>query len=108
MKANAIRMHEMCREYGVPHIFRSSTPWSGLSIAQDALRTTYDVWIESYCAAERIPFANVASALSQGTSPKSYVAGASDDGLHPNDAGYDLESPVMQAAIRAAVPAYFA
>jgi GDSL-like Lipase/Acylhydrolase family len=107
MFADAVRVAEMCKSYGVPLIFRSSTPRTGFGAVEDALREAYDAKMQAYCTANGIVFANVAAVLSQGTSPKSYITGASDDGLHPNNVGYDLESPVMQAAIRAAVPSHF-
>lgn len=108
MFANAVRVAEMCKSYGVPLIFRSSTPRTGFGAVEDALRVAYDAEIQKYCAANEITFANVATPLGNGASPASYKASLSTDGLHPNDAGYDVESPVMQAAIRAAVPSFFA
>jgi hypothetical protein len=108
MFADVVRAHEMMTAYGVPHIFRSSTPRTGFGLAEDNLRKAYDAKVKAWCAANGIVYADVDAVLSNGASPASYAVGASDDGMHPNDVGYDLEAPVMAAAIQAAVPEYFA
>lgn len=108
MKATTLEAASLLQASGVSVVMRSSTPRTGFGAVEDALREGFDGWVRSLCADRGFIYADVAAVLSQGTGPKSYITGASDDGLHPNDAGYDLEAPVMSAAIRAAASWFFA
>ncbi len=58
-------------------------------------------WIESYAPDVHAQVADYYSALAD---DKGMLRdGCSDDGLHPNDAGYELLAPVAEAAIEAAL-----
>jgi lysophospholipase L1-like esterase len=58
-------------------------------------------WLKDYCAKNKITYLDYFSALvdEQGMLKKDWA----DDGLHPNDAGYKIMTPLAETAIQKAI-----
>jgi lysophospholipase L1-like esterase len=99
---------ELAQAHGIKVILCAVTPVSDYtSRKQTVQRPPSDIlklnaWMREYAAAARAIFADYYAALVDETGM--LKQGFSNDGLHPNDKGYALLTPVAEAAIAKALP----
>jgi lysophospholipase L1-like esterase len=98
---NLKSMADLAKANGIRVIFASilparDFPWhKGLEPA--AKIRALNAWLSGYCVNHSIPYLDYYSAMAAddgGMKP-----GSSQDGVHPNDAGYAIMGPLAQAAI---------
>jgi acyl-CoA thioesterase I len=106
VEANYSTMAELARLHGVRVVFASLLPVNNIS-SEDAKESfalrprqrllAINHWLRDYCVANRLVYLDYYTALvdNQGMLKKEL----SDDGLHPNTAGYKLMVPLADAAI---------
>ncbi len=98
---NLMSMTELARAHGIRVVLASLLP-----VAADAEQTTrrppesiraLNAWMRTYAARERLGFIDYYDAMTdaQGALRKDLT----DDGLHPNAAGYAVMAPLAQTAI---------
>ncbi|KQU61931.1 GDSL family lipase [Sphingomonas sp. Leaf339] len=102
--ANIMTMAELARAHGIRVILASIPPadhfpWRpGLATAPRIAQT--NAWLKDYAARTGATYADYWTALHDGQALK---AAYTYDGVHPNDAGYQVMAPVAEAAIKAAL-----
>ena len=106
IQRNLMAMAELAQVHGIKVIFCSIMPVSDYSRKQTVSHPPADilklnVWIRNYAAKINAIYADYFTPLAdeQGF----FKQGTSDDGLHPNAAGYELMVPVAAAAIQKAL-----
>ena len=100
-------MVELAQTHGIKVVLCSVTPISDYERRpQSGQRPPSDIlkmnaWLKDYAARTHAVYADYFSVLvdGQGMLKKGY----SGDGLHPNQMGYDLMAPVVEAAITRAL-----
>lgn len=112
IEANYASMAELARIHDIGVVFSSVTPVHNYTErAQDffaqrpqARILELNTWLKDYCAKNGIVYLDYFSALvdDHGMLKKDL----SDDGLHPNDAGYKLMAPLAEAAIKKALASH--
>ncbi len=106
---NYATMAELARAHGIRVIFGSVTPVHRGTLATVrfyVLRPLPRIlalndWLRQYCAAEGHGYLDYFSAMADESGKMRREL--SDDGLHPNAAGYAVMTPLAQAAIAAAL-----
>jgi lysophospholipase L1-like esterase len=99
---------ELAQAHGIKVILCSVTPVSDYTARQQTpQRPPSDIlklnaWMREYAATANAVFADYYAALADDTGM--LRQGFSGDGLHPNDKGYALLVPVVEAAISKALP----
>jgi lysophospholipase L1-like esterase len=110
IEANYASMAELARLHGIRVVFASLLPANNSS-SEDAkesyaLRSperirTLNQWLKDYCAKNGLVYLDYFSAL---VDDKGMLKrDLSDDGLHPNAAGYKIMAPLAEAAIARAM-----
>ncbi len=96
-------MAELSRLHGIALVFSSVTPVSNY-IHPDMTKgrppeeiLALNTWLRQYCAANRLVYLDYFSAMVDPTGM--LKRDISNDGLHPNAAGYAIMAPLAQAAI---------
>jgi lysophospholipase L1-like esterase len=109
IEANYASMAELARMHHIRVVFSSLLPvydYTEDSKESFALRPgsrilTLNRWLQDYCAAHRLVYLDYFSAL---VDDKGMMQRAlSDDGLHPNAAGYKIMAPLAEKAIAQAL-----
>jgi lysophospholipase L1-like esterase len=109
IEANYATLAEMARAHRIRVVFSSVTPvhdytpQSQLMFAQRSPEKilALNAWIKNYCETNGLIYLDYFSATvdGQGLLKKDLAV----DGLHPNDAGYRIMTPLAEAAIRQAL-----
>jgi lysophospholipase L1-like esterase len=105
---NLQAISELAQAHGIKVILCSVTPVSDYTARKQTVqRPPSDIlklnaWMREYAATAHAVFADYYSALVDETGM--LKQGFSGDGLHPNDKGYALLTPVAEAAIAKALP----
>jgi acyl-CoA thioesterase I len=109
IEANYVSMAELARLHGIRTVFASLLPvynYTPESKESFALRPrerilALNAWLKDYCATNGLVYLDYFSAL---VDDKGMLRrDLSDDGLHPNAAGYQIMAPLAQKAIAAAL-----
>ena len=109
IEANYASMAELARMHHIRVIFSSLLPvynYTAESKESFALRPRerllgLNAWLQDYCSRNRLVYLDYASALVDGKGMLRREL--SDDGLHPNDAGYKIMAPLAEKAIAKAL-----
>ncbi len=102
-------MAELCRLHGIRLVFASVTPVNNyVSPQMTVTRAPSQIlalnsWLQQYCAANGCTYLDYYTAMVDGTGMMRREL--SNDGLHPNAAGYAVMTPLAQAAIDRALAA---
>jgi lysophospholipase L1-like esterase len=105
IEANYASMAELARAHGIQVVFASLLPaynYTPESKESFALRPrerllALNAWLKDYCAKNHLTYLDYASAL---TDDRGMLRrDLSDDGLHPNAAGYKIMAPLAEQAI---------
>jgi lysophospholipase L1-like esterase len=109
IEANYASMAELAREHGIHVVFSSLLPvndYAPDSKENFALRPrqrilALNTWLKKYCAKNDLIYVEYFNALvdDKGMLKREL----SDDGLHPNGAGYKIMAPLAESAIRKAL-----
>ena len=109
IEANYASFAELARMHGIHVVYSSVLPvhdYTEKSKDFFAQRPTsrileLNTWLKDYCAKNKIIYLDYFSALvdDKGLLKKDLA----DDGLHPNDAGYNIMAPLAEAAIQKAM-----
>ena len=112
IEGNLASMSELARSHGIKVILASVLPvfdgghnGQGKEIVMTDRRPpekilALNVWIKKYCAENKFVYLDYFSAM---VDDKGFLKRElSEDGLHPNKAGYDLMAPLAEAAIASA------
>ena len=109
IEANFASMAELAQAHGIRMVFASVLPahdYTPDAKESFALRPRERIlalnqWLKNYCATNRIVYLDYFSALvdDRGMLKREL----SDDGLHPNDAGYKIMAPLAEKAIQRAL-----
>ncbi len=111
IEANYANFAELARVHGIRVIFASILPINNYTHDAEEnfnLRPRERIlalnqWLKNYCAKNRLIYLDYFSAL---VDEKGLLKKAlSDDGLHPNDAGYKIMAPLAEKAIHQALAA---
>jgi lysophospholipase L1-like esterase len=107
IEENIMAITELAKLHGIRVVLCSLTPiadyghqkMSEIRPPSDILRV--NTWLKEYAAKSDSVYADYFSALveKEGNDKGMMKAGISSDGLHPNERGYNLMVPVVQAAI---------
>ena len=112
IEGNLISMAELARTNGIRVVLASLLPVSdyevrdGKPIVQTVRRApdkimALNAWMKNYAAANRLIYLDYFSAMVDG---KGFLKDElSDDGLHPNAAGYAVMNPLAEAAIQSSL-----
>jgi lysophospholipase L1-like esterase len=106
IQRNLMAMAELAQVHGIKVILCSILPVSDYSRKQTVSHPAADIlklnaWIRAYAAKINAIYADYYTPLADGQGL--LKQGTSDDGLHPNAAGYELMVPVAAAAIQEAL-----
>jgi lysophospholipase L1-like esterase len=106
IQRNFMAMVELAQAHGIKVILCSILPVSDHGRNQTASHPPADIlklnaWIRAYAAKINAVYADYYTPLADGQGL--LKQGTSDDGLHPNAAGYELMVPVASAAIQKAL-----
>ena len=85
-KARAVEILAVCRQYGIRNVaFRGVMPSNILSAGNDAYRTAWNAWLNTFCVSFGIGYIDIAG-LGNGASPEQWIPAYNYtlDGLHPN------------------------
>jgi lysophospholipase L1-like esterase len=100
---NLASMTELARAHGIRVVLASLLPVHD-DVVKDqtahrppATIRALNAWIKDYAARERLGFIDYHAAMVDARGE--LKAGLSDDGLHPNAAGYEVMAPLAQSAI---------
>ena len=109
IESNYASMAELARAHGIRMVFASVLPVHNYTHDAEescALRPRERIpalnqWLKDYCAKNRLVYLDYFSALvdERGMLKRT----RSDDGLHPNDAGYRIMAPLAEKAIQKAL-----
>jgi acyl-CoA thioesterase I len=109
LEANYADMAELARLHHIQVVFASLLPvynYTPESKESFALRprarlSAVNAWLKDYCAKNGLVYLDYAAALvdDKGMLKREL----SDDGLHPNDAGYKIMAPLVEKAIARAI-----
>jgi lysophospholipase L1-like esterase len=112
IESNYASMAELARAHGIRTVFASVLPVNNYapdSQESFALRPSERIlalnkWMKNYCAKNGCVYLDYFTALvdDRGMLKRSL----SDDGLHPNDAGYKIMAPLAEQAIQQALAEY--
>jgi len=105
IEANFESMAELARVHHIRVVFSSLLPvynYTAESKESFALRPrerllALNAWLKNYCAQHGLVYLDYASALADDKGMLKHEL--SDDGLHPNDAGYKIMAPLAEKAI---------
>ena len=105
IERNYATMAELARAHHIVTVFASVTPVNGdvpgkrelFDTRPSAEITALNNWMKQYCAANGDIYLDYYSAMVDGRGEMKDAL--SDDGLHPNDAGYKLMAPLAAAAV---------
>lgn len=106
---NLSSMTELAQAHGIHVVLASLLPVSDVVIKDQTVHRppsairALNAWIRSYAASRNLVFLDYAPALSDGEG--ALRREFTDDGLHPNAAGYSVMSPLAQRAIDTALAA---
>jgi lysophospholipase L1-like esterase len=106
IEGNLQSMAELARINGIKVVLSSVMPVCDYIKPQTEKRppesiVTLNAWIRSYCATNHITYLDYYSALID--DHKMFRKELTYDGLHPNDAGYAVMTPLAAQAIAAAL-----
>jgi lysophospholipase L1-like esterase len=106
IEGNLQSMAELAKANGIKVILSSVMPVCDYIKPQTERRppeniVTLNAWIRSYCATNHVTYLDYYSALID--DHKMFRKELTYDGLHPNDAGYAVMSPLASQAIAAAL-----
>jgi lysophospholipase L1-like esterase len=106
IEGNLQSMAELANANGIKVILASVMPVCDYIKPQTPARPpdkilTLNAWMRSYCATHHLTYLDYYSALIDDN--KMFRKGLTYDGLHPNDAGYAVMSPLAAQAIEAAL-----
>jgi lysophospholipase L1-like esterase len=108
IQGNLVSMAELARLNGIQVVLASILPISdyemrdGKPIVQSVRRAperivSMNEWLKSYAAKNRLVYLDYYSAMRD---EKGFLKNElSDDGLHPNQKGYEVMAPLVEAAI---------
>jgi lysophospholipase L1-like esterase len=102
---NLASMAEVAKSNGIKVVLSSvlpvfDYPWKpGLEPAQKIV--TLNAWMKRYCASQGCIYLDYHSAMSDAR--QGMRAELSGDGVHPNEAGYNVMAPLVEAAIAKAL-----
>jgi lysophospholipase L1-like esterase len=111
IERNYASMAELARVHHIAMVFSSLTPVNGDVPADREFFDTrppgeilaLNAWLKNYCAANGLSYVDYFSAL---VDARGLLRPAlSEDGLHPNDAGYKIMAPLAESAIEKALQA---
>jgi lysophospholipase L1-like esterase len=109
IEANYVSMAELAKAHGIRMVFASLLPVNNYT--EDAKESfalrpherilALNAWLKDYCTKHRLPYLDYFSAMvdDKGMLRKDLT----DDGLHPNAAGYKIMAPLVQKAIAKAL-----
>jgi lysophospholipase L1-like esterase len=105
---NFATMAELARLHGFQLVFSSVTPVSSYGPAGQGMLAgrppakilELDSWLKHYCADHNLVYLDYFPAMADGQGMMQKAI--SNDGLHPNAAGYTIMAPLAQAAIEKA------
>ena len=109
IERNYATMAELARVHHIVTIFESVTPVNGDVPGKREFFDTRPMseiaalnnWLKQYCAANGYMYLNYFDALADANGQMQRPL--SDDGLHPNDAGYKIMAPLASSAISKAL-----
>lgn len=105
IQGNVMSMVEQARCHGITVILASIPPAAQFTWRQDIQPAktiaAMNVWLRSYAKREHIVFVDYYSALADGRG--GLKSALSDDGVHPNAAGYAVMRPLARAALEQAL-----
>ena len=102
---NFMSMTELAKLHGIRVVLASLTPVSDAYKKQTGLRPQGKIiglngWIKQYAADSGSIYLNYYTALAEG---RDFKKNLTDDGLLPNDAGYEVMAPLAEQAIEQAL-----
>jgi len=102
---NITTMVKLAQQAHIPVVLCSLLPVSRFSPSLQAAYSqridTINEWLKQYSALEGLPYVDYHSAMANQTD--SLNDSLSDDGVHPNDAGYAVMEPLAEQAIERAI-----
>ena len=109
IEANYASMAELARLHHIRVVFSSLLPVYNYTVESKesfVLRPrerllALNAWLKDYCSRNRLVYLDYASALADDKGMLRREL--SDDGLHPNDAGYKIMAPLAEKAIAKAL-----
>ena len=108
IQGNIATIVELARAHGIAIVVASIPPalsfWWRPEVRPSASIATMNQWLRNYAAREHLVYADYYSALEDGHG--GLKPAFSDDGAHPNAAGYAVMTPIARAAIRKALGAW--
>jgi lysophospholipase L1-like esterase len=101
IEGNIMALAELAKSSGIAAVLASVLPagrfpWKPEIQPVDRIKAL-NAWIKDYAAKNKLVFLDYYSALNDGQG--GLKAGLSDDGVHPNQAGYAVMAPLAQEAI---------
>ena len=93
------QFYSVCADYGVVPVILNGIPMpaSTPNVTQDGFRKKYNSELAAF---SQTIIVDQNSAIGDGALPEGIISGKSGDGLHPNDAGYELMTvPVKNALL---------
>ncbi|MFO1402727.1 MAG: alkaline phosphatase family protein [Steroidobacteraceae bacterium] len=107
VQGNVMSMVELARAHGIGVVLAAVPPaarfWWHRSLEPADTIIALNRWLRGYAARERLVFVDYHAALDDGHG--GLATAWSDDGVHPNAAGYAAMRPLAQAAIAQALAA---
>jgi lysophospholipase L1-like esterase len=109
IEANYASMAELARVHGIRVVFASMLPvYNYTPDSKESFRLrprerilALNAWLKDYCARDGLVYLDYYDALVDGQGMMKREL--SDDGLHPNNAGYKIMAPLAEKAIASAV-----
>jgi len=107
IEGNIATMVELARAHGIAVVVASIPPAHAFgwrpSLQPTETIATLNAWLQKYAATEHLTYADYYAALKDEN--RALRASLSDDGVHPNAAGYAVMRPIAERAVAAALKA---